>query len=314
VIYYDDGQNTVKDTVISDIPYLAEHMRQSDINEVWASDHLTPHEALLESFNNAVLSMTIHNGNPMGMFGVTPENILGKSALVWLLATDDLENHKYRFLKYSRCFIAMMLDRYPYLHNFVDTRNEKSILWLRMLGATIDEPNPYGAERLPFCYFSFEKRANILEAPKSLVTKELSVRQKTDLLQEALLKFPGAKIGDSDSCPLKHTFCDGSYVREIFIPKGILGVSKIHKLTHPYFIMKGDISVLTEDGITRIKAPYQGITMPGTRRVAFTHEDTVWVTIHATHKTDIAEIEQDIIAKSFDEIPKLEQMDGGLIQ
>jgi hypothetical protein len=34
----------------------------------------------------------------------------------------------------------------------------------------------------------------------------------------------------------------------------------------------------------------------------FTHKETVWTTVHATEKTDLKEIEEEIIAKSFNEI------------
>jgi molybdopterin-guanine dinucleotide biosynthesis protein A len=82
----------------------------------------------------------------------------------------------------------------------------------------------------------------------------------------------------------------------------MLFVTKIHKKTHPYFIMKGDASVLTEEGVVRLKGPFAGITAAGTKRVIFTHEDTVWITVHATNETDLMRIEKEIIAKDFDEM------------
>jgi len=103
-------------------------------------------------------------------------------------------------------------------------------------------------------------------------------------------------------CPLKHTFVDGAYVREIFMPKGVLITSKIHKICHPYFVMKGDCSVLTEDGVIRIKAPHWGVTKPATKRILYIHEDTVWITVHVTKHKDLKMIEEEIIAKSFDEL------------
>lgn len=112
-------------------------------------------------------------------------------------------------------------------------------------------------------------------------------------------------------CPLKHTFVDGAYVREIFMPKGTLITSKIHKICHPYFIMKGDCSVLTEEGVVRIKAPHQGITQAGTKRLIYVHEDCVWITVHVTKETDLEKIEEEIIAKSFDGLPynKVDQIE-----
>ncbi|MFA6067523.1 MAG: hypothetical protein WC810_02980 [Janthinobacterium sp.] len=120
-------------------------------------------------------------------------------------------------------------------------------------------------------------------------------------IEKEMLKNPNALIGDA--FPLKHTFTDGMYVREISVPKGYLVVTKIHKLAHPCFVLKGDCSVLTEEGPKRIKAPYYMITPAGTKRIVYVHEDTVWVTVHKTDKTDLVKIEEEIIAKSFDELP-----------
>lgn len=129
-------------------------------------------------------------------------------------------------------------------------------------------------------------------------------------LIEKMLKFeavvgnmPGAKFGD-ECTPLEHTFADGLYIREMRAPRGMINVSKLHKTTHPYFILKGEFSVLTEDGLVRIKAPHFGITKAGTKRVVYFHEDTVWITVHATKETDLEKIEAELIAKTYDELPE----------
>ena len=125
-------------------------------------------------------------------------------------------------------------------------------------------------------------------------------------MKGAIASMPGAVFGDSEVCPLKHTFVDGAYVREIFMPKGTLIVSKLHKITHPYFVMKGDVSVLTEQGIVRIKAPYSGVTRAGTKRVLYIHEDCIWITVHITKETDLEKIEEEIIAKTYEEFDQME--------
>jgi hypothetical protein len=142
----------------------------------------------------------------------------------------------------------------------------------------------------------------VIEAKKILSPADKQgVRNKMMAFEEELSKFPTATFGD-DACPLKHKFVDGAYVRTIFMPKGMLLTSKIHKKCHPYFIMKGDCSVLTEEGVVRLKAPYHGITQPGTKRVLYMHEDTIWITVHVTEHKDLDKIEEEIIAKTFDEV------------
>lgn len=120
-------------------------------------------------------------------------------------------------------------------------------------------------------------------------------------IERKIANMPGALFGDAVA-PLEHVFVDGAYIRKITMPKGMLLTSKIHKKSHPYFILQGDVSVLTDEGEVRIKAPYAGITEAGTKRLLYIHEETVWITVHATKETDLAKIEEEIIAKSFEEI------------
>ena len=87
------------------------------------------------------------------------------------------------------------------------------------------------------------------------------------------------------------------------MPAGFILTSKIHKKDHPYFILKGKVSVLTEEGPVLLEAPYYGITPAGTKRVCYIHEDVLWVTVHVTEKTDLQEIEEEVIAKDFSELP-----------
>jgi len=126
--------------------------------------------------------------------------------------------------------------------------------------------------------------------------------------EEKLLQVPGVLIGhemDESMCPLTHKFIDGLYVREIFMPKGIILTSRLHKTNHPYFILRGDVSVATEEGIVRLVAPYSGITKAGTKRLLFTHADTVWVTIHATNLTDERQVVAEITSPTYEDIPEV---------
>ena len=128
----------------------------------------------------------------------------------------------------------------------------------------------------------------------------LTIRDKILSIEESISRLPEAMVGDC--YPLVHKFVPGMYIREITMPPGHLIVSKIHKIEHPYFVLKGDVSVLTEDGVVRIKAPYSGITKAGTKRVLYIHEETVWTTIHKTDETEMDKIEEEIIAKNFNDL------------
>lgn len=130
---------------------------------------------------------------------------------------------------------------------------------------------------------------------EEMIDKMLSV-------ESMIGNLPNARFGD-DTCPLKHSFADGLYIREIFMPGGMLIVSELHKTSYPYFVLTGELSVITLDGLVRIKAPYCGITKPGTKRVLYIHEDTHWITVHATDEKDVEVIRENITAKCYDDLP-----------
>src|SRR5262245_16445882 len=101
--------------------------------------------------------------------------------------------------------------------------------------------------------------------------------------------------------PVRHYFSPGVYAREITIPAGTILTGKIHKYAQLNILSKGEISVLTEDGVKRIRAPFTVVSPPGTKRVAFTHEECVWTTIHGTDETDLEKIEERFIAQTEQE-------------
>lgn len=131
-------------------------------------------------------------------------------------------------------------------------------------------------------------------------------QKEIESLEKAMLKCKGVKIGheaDEELCPLEHFFADGIYIRKIFMPAGTIVTSKIHKYSHPYFILKGKCDVQTKDGLQQIIAPYYGITEAGTKRAIIVKEDTVWITCHLniTNTQNLQKIEEVVIAKSFEE-------------
>lgn len=121
---------------------------------------------------------------------------------------------------------------------------------------------------------------------------------KVDAIQAAVERMPQVEL------PLTHRFTPGSgsatgmYIRTIFMPKGALVISKIHRTQHPFVVTKGRCMVwdrLAPGPPIEIRAGHIGITMPGTRRILYIYEDTEWTTFHATDKTTPEAVEADII-------------------
>lgn len=108
------------------------------------------------------------------------------------------------------------------------------------------------------------------------------------------------------SVPVAHYFADGLYAREITLPKGALAEGKIHKGESLTILLQGQISIYNLGTVTRYAAPFTFVTPPGSKRIAYAHEDATIMNVHATRQTDLDALEDEIIAKDFDD-PALTQ-------
>lgn len=101
--------------------------------------------------------------------------------------------------------------------------------------------------------------------------------------------------------PLRHCFGNGVYVREMTAPKDSIIIGKMHKFRQVNIVVRGDISVLAEDGWKRLKSGEMFESPAGVKRAAFTHEETVWTTICGTQETDIEKAENELTIGSYQE-------------
>lgn len=104
-----------------------------------------------------------------------------------------------------------------------------------------------------------------------------------------------------------HYFADGLYGREITIPAGTVLTGKMHKQAHLNFLMRGEITVWTDQGMKRLIGPCVVVSQPGCKRAGYAHTDTVWITVHASHETDLLALEAELIEP---EIPALAATEG----
>lgn len=144
------------------VAYVAERMRQADVDEVRASANLGPLEALEVSVRVSDPALTgLLDGEPVCIFGVASRSLLSDAGVPWMLGTGGVERHAAGFLRRSRKVVAGWLDRFDTLENFVDSRNTKSIAWLRWLGFTIHPPQPHGPFKVPFHHFTMTRGTNV---------------------------------------------------------------------------------------------------------------------------------------------------------
>jgi quercetin dioxygenase-like cupin family protein len=108
---------------------------------------------------------------------------------------------------------------------------------------------------------------------------------------------------DSKPFPLKHTFADGIYVRQMSMDKGSSVIGAIHNHKHVWFLLTGHISVATEEVVEDYIAPCYVVATPGTKRVIHANEDSIFVNIHKNpnNTRDIKELENKIVSRNYEE-------------
>lgn len=86
--------------------------------------------------------------------------------------------------------------------------------------------------------------------------------------------------GNQVELVVKEYWAEGVYAREIFIPKGSCAVGKMHAKDQLSVMTKGEMTLMTEEGVIRIKAPFVMVAKPGIKRAVYAHEDTVFMSFH----------------------------------
>ena len=127
----------------------------------------------------------------------------------------------------------------------------------------------------------------------NIITKNFI--NKVENLQEILLNSDSEFIvkGNSDSFPLKHTFAEGVYIREMTIPIGGLIIGRVHKEDHIWFLLLGELEIATDKGIEIYIAPCYIKADAGTKRVLHALEHSIFVNVYPnpTNETDIDTLE-----------------------
>ena len=125
---------------------------------------------------------------------------------------------------------------------------------------------------------------------------ELSMRDRIAEIENQI------KSHEQCKCPLVHYFTDGIYARVIIMPKGAYITGKVHKHEHLNVVLSGSVSIVcgTVHGEMHYKTGDVFISRPNTKKLLYIHEDTMFMTIHATDKRIPEEIEEEVTSISYD--------------
>ena len=143
--------------------------------------------------------------------------------------------------------------------------------------------------------------------------QDLQVRSSLMSLQKLLQH--GVETGEiqdtTDQTKLEHFFTptDGdygcsTYARQLFMPKGMVFVGKLHKKPHLTFLMKGTVLVVSENGGKQhLTGPVTFVSPAGAKRVFYVEEDTILTTVHLTKETeeeDLDKVEDEVISPTYE--------------
>ena len=105
--------------------------------------------------------------------------------------------------------------------------------------------------------------------------------------------------------PTGHHFANGVYGREMYMPAGAVVVGKIHKCDTLNVITMGQVVVANPEQPEMNKilvAPFTYVSPPGTKRLIMALQDSIWMTFHPAKSQDLAELEDELIVKNYDEL------------
>jgi len=103
----------------------------------------------------------------------------------------------------------------------------------------------------------------------------LSLREKTEKLQEILLQMPQADV------KFLHDFEPGKYIRTMIAPPWSVIVGAEHKTPYKVKLVKGTISVNIDNEIHTLVAPIEFDAPAGIKRVGRVfEEELIWVDVY----------------------------------
>ena len=133
-----------------------------------------------------------------------------------------------------------------------------------------------------------EEKVQTLEAAPFLADVVPS-KEQIDRLQAEMSLMPQVEL------QTEHYFSGGMYCRKLTRPAGTLIVGKVHKEPHFFMCTKGEIIAWSETGMRKLSPGDIIESKPGTKRVTLALSDAIGITIHKTDKTDLDEIETELI-------------------
>lgn len=119
-------------------------------------------------------------------------------------------------------------------------------------------------------------------------------RRKIEEFEQAFAQQPG--VAENSSKLIQdstfHHQCAGVYCREFRLAKGHAVTGRVHRYPCINILFKGDVTCSMGEWPEprRLVAPYMFISGAGEKKALYAHEDSVFLTFHATEDTNYEEM------------------------
>lgn len=149
--------------------------------------------------------------------------------------------------------------------------------------------------------------------PRSAVPANVAAVMNNPTLEQihALedLLFAGETV-DMDDMTFHH-FADGVYGRELRIPARAILTGKKHRHSTLNILAAGEITVSTDKGMQRLRAPAIFTSPANCKKAGYAHTDVVWINVHPSEETDLAKLEAEfIVPEPRRAITNIKQIEG----
>jgi len=113
----------------------------------------------------------------------------------------------------------------------------------------------------------------------------------------------GNSIVETPHAPLTHNFADQLYIRRMDMVAGSVVVGAIHNHQHVWFLLTGKLSIYSNDKLEDYVAPCYVVSEPGTKRLIYAHEQSIFVNVHKnpSNTKNIEELEKEIVSFTEEE-------------
>lgn len=121
-------------------------------------------------------------------------------------------------------------------------------------------------------------------------------KENIDALEARLL----ASGFDSMDLPVEHRFAPDIYIRELFMPAGLIVIGHAHLTSHFNIVLSGEAAVIMNGELRVIRGPSTIVSDAGIRKVLHIREDMIWQTVHSNPEniTNVPTLEDMFVTKS----------------